>query len=385
VVDLRKTRKDLEARVRERTSDLAERDAFRKAMEDSLLVGMRARDLEGRVTYVNPALCDITGYSANDLLGRLPPYPYWHPEEYEKHWQDNDLALKGQAAPTGYESRFRHRLGHDIYVMVYTAPLIDAAGKHSGWMSSMVDITAQKKAEEAQRTQATKMQSTARLAIVGEMASTLAHELGNPLMAISSDAALARTCAQGGHGAQLLETLGDISVQAQRAAEIVRRIRGFVRQHTPGFQDCAVNEVVNNVLALLRPELRHQRAKAMVCLAHILPPIQADRLLLEQVILNLVVNAVQAMHERHPVDKVVEVETGRIDDFVFIRVSDRGPGIPPEIAEMLFAPFFTTKPEGLGLGLNICRTTVESHRGRLDFENRPEGGATFTVYLPITP
>ena len=385
VLDLRKSRRELEARVRERTQDLAERDAFRKAMEDSLLVGMRARDLEGRVTYLNPALCDITGYSAQDLLGRLPPYPYWHPEEFEKHWHDNDLALKGEAAPTGYESRFRHRLGHDIYVMVYTAPLIDTAGKHSGWMSSMVDITPQKKAEEAQRTQATKMQSTARLAIVGEMASTLAHELGNPLMAITSDASTSRIYANRGQHELLLEALGNISAQAQRAAEIVRRIRGFVRQNTAGFQACDVNALVSNVLSLLRPELRHQRAAAVVSLAEGLPLIRVDQLLLEQVILNLIVNAVQAMQEKAAVDKVVEIETGRLDDSIFIRVSDRGVGISSEVAEHMFAPFFTTKPEGLGLGLNICRTTVESHRGRLVFENRLIGGAVFTIYLPIAP
>ena len=383
VLDLRQSRRELESRVRERTQDLAERDAFRKAMEDSLLVGMRARDLDGRVTYVNPALCDITGYSAQDLLGRMPPYPYWHPEEFEKHWHDNDLALKGQAAPTGYESRFRHALGHDIFVMVYTAPLIDAIGKHSGWMSSMVDITIQKKAEEAQRNQSTQMQSSARLAIVGEMASTLAHELGNPLMAITSDASTARVCAERGQRELLFEALGNITTQAQRAAEIVRRIRGFVRQNTPGFQDCSVNALVNNVMSLLRPELRHQRAKALVRLTEDLPVIQADPLLLEQVILNLVVNAAQAMHDKLPRDKVVVVETGAVENAVFVRISDQGPGISADVAQQLFTPFFTTKPEGLGLGLNICRTIVESHQGRLIFNNRPDGGAAFTVYLPV--
>jgi C4-dicarboxylate-specific signal transduction histidine kinase len=269
--------------------------------------------------------------------------------------------------------------------MIYTAPLIDAAGGHSGWMSSMVDITEQKKAEEAQRTQATRMQNTARLAVVGEMASTLAHELGNPLMSISSDAATAKAYADKRHHELLQETLGEISAQAQRAGEIVRRIRGFVRQHTPGFQAVDINAVVSNVLALLRPEMRHQRARPMIRLAEDLPSIQADRLLLEQVILNLIVNAVQAMQDRYPVDRLVEVETAQHEGYVSIRVSDCGPGISAEVADKLFSPFFTTKPEGLGLGLNICRTTVEAHRGKLDFENRASGGALFTVYLPIDP
>ena len=215
------------------------------------------------------------------------------------------------------------------------------------------------------------------------VASSLGHELSQPLMALGSFAGAARTYAERGHRELLQETLLDISTQAKRAAEIVGRIRGFVRQQTPGFQACTVNEVVNNVLALMRPEIRQQQARVIVQLNEELPAIQADRVLLEQVVLNLVLNALQAMQDKYPVDKVVRVETGLQGDMVFIRVSDRGPGIAAPVAEQLFEPFFTTKPEGLGLGLNICRTSVESHRGRLEFENAPQGGAIFTVYLPL--
>jgi C4-dicarboxylate-specific signal transduction histidine kinase len=250
-------------------------------------------------------------------------------------------------------------------------------------MSSVVDISDQKRAEEQQRVQAAKMQRTGRLATMGEMASTLAHELSQPLMALGSFAGAARAYAERGHRELLNETLGDISAQAQRAAEIVGRIRGFVRQQTPGFQDCTVNEVVNNVLALMRPEIRHQQARVITQLDTHLPAIQADRVLLEQVVLNLVLNALQAMQDKYPVDKIVRVQTGAADGMVFIRVSDRGPGIAQPVVAQLFEPFFTTKPDGLGLGLNICRTSVESHRGRLEFENGPHGGAVFTVYLPL--
>lgn len=384
-VHQRNAKIELERQIAIAVKELETANAFRKAMEDSLLVGMRARDLEGRIIYVNPALSDITGYSPDELLGKLAPYPYWHPDDMEKHWQDNATALSGKASETGFESRIRHRDGRDVFTMIYTAPLIDSDGKHSGWMSSVVDITAQKAAEEQQRQQIAKMQRTGRMASMGEMASTLAHELGNPLMSISSYAATAKAYAQKGHQELLLETLGEIGEQSQRAAEIVRRIRGFVRQNTPGFSDCAVNEVVANVLSLVRPELRHQRAKVITHLAANLPVIQADKLLLEQVLLNLVVNAVQAMQEKFPAEKIVQIDTGLQDGAIFIRVLDCGPGIPDEVAKQLFAPFFTTKPEGLGLGLNICRTTVEAHRGSLVFENRPEGGASFTVLLPLSP
>ena len=135
-------------RVKERTRELQEAHSFRKAMEDSLLVGMRARDLDGRIIYVNPALCEITGYSADDLMGRQPPYPYWHPENMEKHWQDNAVALSGHAALTGFESRIRHKDGMSS-TMVYTAA-DRCVGQARGWMSSVV-TSACRNAEERQR------------------------------------------------------------------------------------------------------------------------------------------------------------------------------------------------------------------------------------------
>jgi C4-dicarboxylate-specific signal transduction histidine kinase len=233
--------------------------------------------------------------------------------------------------------------------------------------------------------QAAKMQRASRMASMGEMASTLAHELSQPLMALVSFAGAASAYTGRGDQDMALQALSEINEQAQRAADIVKRIRGFVKQHTPGFQDCTVNDVVNNVVALLRPEIRHQKAQVLTQLSLFPPVIKADRLLLEQVLLNLMVNALQAMHDVRADQKVILVETGEDNDCVFIRVSDRGPGIAPELAAQLFQPFFTTKPDGLGLGLNICRTTVESHRGRLLFDNRSGGGAVFTVYLPLTP
>jgi two-component system, LuxR family, sensor histidine kinase DctS len=383
--ELHRHRSELEKRVQERTAELQEAHAFRKAMGDSLVVGMRARDLQGRIIYANPALCEITGYSAQELLGQLPPYPYWHPQDMEKHWQDNAAVLSGQTAMPGFESRIRHRAGHDVYTMVYSAALIDGRGQHSGWMSSVVDITEQKRAEEQLRLQAASMQRTSRLATLGELASTLAHELGQPLMALVSFSGAAQAFAERAQRAPLLESLADIRTQAQRAADIVSRIRGFVRLQTSGFGDCAVNAMVANVLALLRPEIRQQQASVATALGVQLPTIQADRLLLEQVLLNLLLNALQAMQDKAAPDKQLHIGTGVADGMVWVRVADNGPGIAPAVQAQLFEPFFTTKPEGLGLGLNICRTTVEAHRGRLAWENRAAGGAVFTVYLPIPP
>ena len=379
--ELRRHREELEQRVLARTAELQEAHAFRKAMGDSLVVGMRARDLQGRIIYANPALCEITGYSAAELVGQLPPYPYWHPDDMEKHWQDNAAVLSG-APMRGFESRIRHRDGHDVTTMIYSAALIDGSGQHSGWMSSVLDISEQKRAEEQQRLQAASMQRTSRLATLGELASTLAHELGQPLMALVSFAGSARAFAERDQREALLETLGDIRTQAQRAADIVGRIRGFVRLQTSGFEACTVNAVVANVLALLRPEIGQQQARVVTQLDEHLPVIQADRLLLEQVLLNLLLNALQAMQGQPAASKLVQLDTGMQDGMVFIRVTDSGPGIATEALAQVFEPFFTTKAEGLGLGLNICRTTVEAHRGRLSAENGEPVGAVFTVFLP---
>ena len=393
-----RVRADLTQRVQEKTQELQttndalqQAHTFRKAMEDSLVVGMRARDLEGRIVYVNPALCEMTGYSAEELVGCQPPYPYWHPDDLDKHWRESSAALSGRAALTGFESRIRHRDGHDVHTMVYTAPLIDADGLHSGWMSSVVDITAQKQADERQRAQDERLQRTERLAIVGEMASTLAHELNQPLMALTNFGSAARAFADQGQHGLMVQSLDGIQAQAQRAAEIVRRIRAIVRQRTEGgaraegAEDCTLNDIVAKVQALVQPELRSRQARMATRLADGLPTVRGDRVLLEQVLLNLAMNGLQAMQQVPPEQRVLEMATAALEGGVCVRVADSGPGIGPEIAAQLFEPFFTTKAEGLGLGLNICRTIVESHGGRLSFDNRCEGGAVFTVYLDCKP
>jgi PAS domain S-box-containing protein len=380
----RDARRDLEQRVRERTHALDEAHSFRKAMEDSLLVGMRARDLEGRIIYVNPAFCEMTGYEVDELLGRLPPYPYWHPDDVAQHWRQNDTTMSGQAALSGFESRLRHRDGHEVITMVYTAALIDVDGKHSGWMSSVVDITEQKRAELRQRQNDEQLQHAQRLASLGEMASTLAHELNQPLMALSNFASAAKAFAKQGNQQLLMSSLDETVAQAQRSAEIVRRIRGFVRQRTVGTEDCSVAALAGNALALLQGEMRMRRARAVLRIPPGLPEVRGDRVLLEQVLLNLLSNSLQAMQAVPPEQRLVEIEAGLNEGHMHIRVADRGPGIDAAVADQVFAPFFTTKTGGLGLGLNICRTIVEAHRGRLSFADRPGGGTVFSLELEIS-
>lgn len=378
-------RLELEHRVEERTRDLQQEYAFRKAMEDSLLVGMRARDPEGKIIYVNPAFCAMVGYSPGELLGCRPPYPYWHPDDLEKHERDSDDALLGRAAPHGFESRIRHKDGHDVLTMVYTAPLIDADGVHRGWMSSIVDITAQKQAEARQRDQELRLQRSARLASAGEMASTLAHELNQPLMALSNFAIASRALAARGDAAMLTGALDDIVEQSRRASEIVKRVRAMINPQRADYATLVLGAVIDHVEALLRPELNGQGMLLRVMLEDPAVKVRGDQVLLEQVLVNLIHNAAQAMHDQPRHRRRIVLATCRVAQGVRIAVSDQGPGIPPDQLDQIFAPFFTTKRDGLGLGLNICRTIVEAHGGSMTVANDAEGGATFSFILPIVP
>ena len=149
--------------------------------------------------------------------------------------------------------------------------------------------------------------------------------------------------------------------------------------------DCPINALVDSVLALLKPEIQARRARVLTALEDKLPMVPGDRVLLEQVLLNLVLNSLQAMLDTPQERRLVEITTQSTDTSLVIAVADRGPGIDADAEAHLFEPFFTTKADGLGLGLNICRTIVESHHGRLTFANRPDGGALFMVHLPCTP
>jgi PAS domain S-box-containing protein len=381
----RSARLDLERRVEERTRDLQEAHAFRKAMEDSLLVGMRARDPEGKIIYVNPALCAMVGYSAEELLGCLPPYPYWHPDDLEKQAHESNEALQGRAAPHGFESRIRHKDGHDVITMVYTAPLVDARGVRQGWMSSVVDITAQKQAEARQRDQELRLQRSARLASVGEMASTLAHELNQPLMALSNFAAAARALAANGPSELLPGALDEIVGQAQRASEIVKRVRAFINPQRTQYEVLAIANVIAHAHSLLKPELASQGVSLRLDLEDGDARVRGDGVLLAQVLVNLIHNALHAMQGQPRQRRSIALATRRTDAGLLVSVADQGPGIPSERREQVFAPFFTTRPDGLGLGLNICRSIVEAHGGSITVDDRPGGGAIFSFTLPIAP
>nr|WP_315427003.1 PAS domain S-box protein [uncultured Albidiferax sp.] len=374
--------------------DLADALAFRKAMEDSLLTGLRARDLQGRITYVNPAFCQMVGFSAVELSGHSMPAPYWPPDLAEEYQQRQDIRLAGNAPPReGFTSVFMRKDGVRFPVLVIEAALINAQGLQTGWMSAVVDITEQRRVEELSRTSQDRLQATARLATVGEMASLLSHELNQPLAAISSYATGALNLMQFGEleGADLDMALRRIAEQAERAGKVIKSVHDFVRRRGDAREMVAPQALLDAIMPLVQLQARKLGVQVVTQMAPELPPVLCDRTMVEQVLLNLARNAMQAMDQPGITERVLVLQVAvaganfraaQATGWLEFVVSDLGPGIPAEVAERLFTPFFTTKLEGMGLGLSMCRTVVEQHGGFLGFEANYPQGTVFRFTLP---
>lgn len=357
--------------------------AFRRSMEESLTVGLRAKDHSGRILYVNSAFCNLVGWEAAELVRRMPPMPYWDPTRLpETEARHRELA-RGNLASRSFETRFLHRDGREIDVQVYDAPLIDAAGKHRGWMGSVIDITEQKRAARLARAQDETMARTGRLVTLGEMASTLAHELNQPLAAIASYAAGMQNLMERGDAdpALLHETNRKLAHQAGRAGQIIRRIQDLVKKREPRFSETRLDELIAETVEFLQADAREHRVELDTLIGPA-PPVEADRILLEQVLINLIRNGMEAMGESRSDDRL-EVRLATEAGHAVIEVADRGAGIAPELVGRLFDAFATTKPQGMGMGLKICRSIVELHGGLLTHRPAEGGGTVFRILLPL--
>jgi len=322
--------------------DLGDALAFRKAMEDSLITGLRARDLQGRISYVNPAFCAMVGFSSEELLG-LDIAPYWPPELAQEYRQRQGRRLSG-AIPTareGHESVFMRKDGTRFPVLIFEAPLINAQGQHTGWMSAFIDISEQRRIEEISRASQERLQATARLATVGEMASLLSHELTQPLVAISSyatgslnmlgsddgtgtgtgtgtGAGAGAGSAISDHEARLRQQLQDlrmamerISFQADRAGRVIKSVRDFVRRRDQSREVIGAAELIDAVLPLISLQARNLGVRVTTDIEPGLPPVLCDPTMIEQVLLNLARNGMQAMDSPETMERELQLRVRR--------------------------------------------------------------------------
>jgi signal transduction histidine kinase len=254
-------------------------------------------------------------------------------------------------------------------------------------MTILTDTTQQHDAEERYQQQMQQLQSTSRLVTMGEMASTLAHELNQPLSAIANyQAGCIERIRQGKATPEaLLPVMEKITAQAERAGTVVRRIREFVKQSEPDRKTCQLTDIIEASLAIADIEARRQAATIDIRLDKDLPPLYVDPILVEQVLLNLIKNGIEAMQDCTPAERVLHVEARQLNPRrIEVAISDHGHGVPLDLKERLFDAFFTTKAEGMGMGLNICRTIIEFHEGQLWVEDKPGGGSIFRFTLPVS-
>ena len=498
---------------------------FRRAMENSMLTGMRAMDMAGRITYVNPAFCLMTGFSESELIGLLPPFPYWLRDRIEESHRLLQQELQGLTPAGGFEVKVRHKGGTVFDARMYVSPLVDPKGVQTGWMTSMTniteskrirdqlsasherfttvlesldasvsvlsvqqgellfanrsyrlwfgadalghsllagddinalpisagedsvedlgglptqeltesgsdpheihieplnkwfdvrarylqwtdgrlaqmliatDVTARRNAETLAANQAEKAQVTSRLVTMGEMASSVAHELNQPLTAITNycNGMVSRVKAESIQKDDLITALEKTSKQAQRAGQIIHRIRAFVKRSEPQRQATQARTIVEEVVELASIELSRRKVVVHFYVASRLPPLWVDPILIEQVLLNLLKNAAEAIDSaglpaaRRIVNlRVVPRQLPDDGAVIEFSVTDMGPGIRPEVLARLYEAFFSTKPEGLGIGLSLCRSIIESHRGRIRAENlytdQQVSGCSFVFTLPV--
>ncbi len=351
--------------------------------------GVSGVDTDGVITFVNPEMERLTGWTAAEMVGRSQ-------HELLHHTRADGTPYPKHACPVG--ATFRENRPHNVDDEVFwrkdgtsfpveyaSSPIRSRDGEVLGAVIVCRDITARKVAEEEQRRHLAEMAHVARLSTMGEMASQIAHELNQPLAAITnySGACLRRMQDGRDDRASLLEALQLVSAQAQRAGQIVRQIRDFIRKQDSDRGAIDVNELVRQTVQLVTPEARKARVAIDLKLGDGLAAVSGNAVELEQVLMNLVRNAIHAV-ARNPADarrvEVHSLETG--PGHVQLAVVDNGPGMDEAVLNSVFTPFYTTKVSGMGLGLAISRRIVEAHGGRLWAEGRKGEGATFRVELP---
>jgi PAS domain S-box-containing protein len=343
---------------------------------------------DGRVVFANPGVTDVTGYTQEELLafGTEEQRAMIHATDAPAVWEKWQRRLRGDAHSPRTEFRLVRKDGTVRWLETYASDT-EYRGRPAVQVA-YVDISDRKEAEEAARRHQQELAHVLRRRTLGEMAAVIAHEVTQPLTAIAN---YAKGCAHrlrtnNTTPEQLLGALDEIAAQAVRAGEIIRRLRGFVRRGEPKRTTTHLNELVEEVIRFISAEAHERNVHLSVELAADLPPLLLDVVQIEQVVLNLLRNAFDAVTDEQAGGGQLVIRTGRDGGDAVVSVRDTGPGLHPDVAGEIFEPFVTSKPGGLGMGLSICRSIVDAHGGRLwATPNDPHRGMTFAFTLPLAP
>ena len=354
--------------------------AIIEACEDAIV----SRDLDGRVISWNRAAERMSGYSAAEMLGR--PVDPIVPQELAA---DEALLLArvhGGERIERYETTRLRRDGARVPLSVSIAPIHDNEGQLIGSVSIARDISQRLSGQKALRETRAELVHLSRLSELGQVASALAHEINQPLTAIGNYVSGARRLLAGGNAAAALTALERVAEQAERGAQIVQRLRDFMRKRAIEMREDDLPAVIDEACSLALIGLHDRPVRLIRRLDPRASAVVLDRVQIEQVLFNLMRNAIEAMADA-PVQQLTLATCRRDDGTVEVSVADTGPGLPTEVRRRLFQPFVTTKPTGLGVGLSICRAIVQAHGGELTVEDPPGGGTLFrfTLDAPPTP
>jgi PAS domain S-box-containing protein len=361
-------------------------DRLRTLLENLQHVAVQAYDPHGTISFWNKASERVYGFAAAEALGK-DLIELLHPVElrpYERQLIAD--ALREVDLPEPEEVEVVRRDGTKI--TIYTMRILHRrTGRAPEFFRFDVDVSDRKRAEQELALRQTELFHNARLSTLGQMIAALSHELAQPLTAIGNYASASIQIAESGSSTdqeKLCTYIGGIAQQSQRCIAILQRLRDFSRRTLPSRSSCDIRQLVEDSIELISTELMRRKVALHAVFDEPSPRIVADRIQIQQVIVNLLTNACDAVHSKPAAMRRVTIEATRQGKELRLEVADAGGGLSPEAAERLFEPFFTTKQDGMGIGLNICESIIRQHGGRLEARNNQQEGATFTVHLPLS-
>ncbi|RVH21058.1 PAS domain-containing sensor histidine kinase [Sinorhizobium meliloti] len=351
---------------------------------DSIPVPVAVTTPSGAVEGLNQATLNYFGKTL-ETLKDWEATDAVHPEDLERTIAAHNANYE---AGRSYDIETRLRRADHVYrwFNVLAMPSRDVDGHILGWFELLIDIDDRKRAEAALQAANDRLARASQVASLVELSASIAHEVNQPIAAAlaNAQAALRWLGRDPPDLAEVREALDDVVKDGTRAGNVIDRIRSLFKNAPPSLEDLDITEALTEIVALSRGKALKNGVFLQVQLSEDLPTVRGDRVQLQQVMLNLITNAIEAMSDVDDGNRNVRITAGRDDDNVSVTVQDSGPGLTQATLERVFEPFYTTKPTGLGVGLSICRSIIEAHSGALWATNAEKGGAVFSFTVPIS-